>query len=172
MVWMKMQKKKYETPSRPWDKGRMEREGELLKKFGLRRKKEVWMAEARVRKFRRMAREIAATHDKERGLMLTRKMVRLGMLGEGATLDDVLGLTVENLLERRLQTMVKSRNMANTLGQSRQMITHGHVRINDRRATYPSYIVPREEEALISTDLSVAKPKPVQEAKEGEKEDG
>jgi small subunit ribosomal protein S4 len=149
---MKRQKKKYETPLRPWDKQRLEEEKKLLKKFGLKNKKEIWRAEAIVRKFRRMAREIAATNDKEKERILINKVVRLGLLKEGATLDDVLGLTVENLLERRLQTILKNKGLANTIKHARQLITHGHVKINGRKVTYPSYIVPINEEDSIVVD--------------------
>jgi small subunit ribosomal protein S4 len=149
---MKRQKKKYETPLRPWDKQRLEEEKKLLKKFGLKNKKEIWRAEAIVRKFRRMAREIAATYDKEKERILINKVVRLGLLKEGATLDDVLGLTVENLLERRLQTILKNKGLANTIKHARQLITHGHVKINGRKVTYPSYIVPINEEDSIVVD--------------------
>jgi small subunit ribosomal protein S4 len=149
---MKRQKKKYETPLRPWDKQRLEEEKKLLRKFGLKNKKEIWRAEAIVRKFRRMAREIAATYDKEKERILINKVVRLGLLKEGATLDDVLGLTVENLLERRLQTILKNKGLANTIKHARQLITHGHVKINGRKVTYPSYVVPINEEDSIVVD--------------------
>jgi small subunit ribosomal protein S4 len=149
---MKRQKKKYETPLRPWDKQRLEEEKKLIRKFGLKNKKEIWRAEAIVRKFRRMAREIAATYDKEKERILINKVVRLGLLKEGATLDDVLGLTVENLLERRLQTILKNKGLANTIKHARQLITHGHVKINGRKVTYPSYIVPINEEDSIVVD--------------------
>jgi small subunit ribosomal protein S4 len=99
-----------------------------------------------------MAREIAATHDKEKERILINKVVRLGLLKEGATLDDVLGLTVENLLERRLQTILKNKGLANTIKHARQLITHGHVKINGRKVTYPSYIVPINEEDSIVVD--------------------
>jgi small subunit ribosomal protein S4 len=149
---MKRQKKKYETPLRPWDKQRLEEEKKLIRKFGLKNKKEIWRAEAIVRKFRRMAREIAATYDKEKERILINKVLRLGLLKEGATLDDVLGLTVENLLERRLQTILKNKGLANTIKHARQLITHGHVKINGRKVTYPSYIVPINEEDSIVVD--------------------
>jgi small subunit ribosomal protein S4 len=149
---MKRQKKKYETPLRPWDKQRLEEEKKLIRKFGLKNKKEIWRAEAIVRKFRRMAREIAATYDKEKERILINKVVRLGLLKEGATLDDVLGLTVENLLERRLQTILKNKGLANTIKHARKLITHGHVKINGRKVTYPSYVVPINEEDSIVVD--------------------
>jgi len=177
---MKRQKKKYETPARPWDKERIEKERLVVSRFGLSRKKEIFKSQAIVRKFRRMAREIAATHDKEKESVLINKMVRLGLLAEGATLDDVLGLTFENILERRLQTIVKKRGLANTIRQARQIITHGHVMINDRKITHPSYIVPKNEEGIITTDISLGKKEPSlmmttvkpEEAKKGDSTNG
>ncbi len=146
---MKKLKKKYETPKRPWDKERIETEGQVLKKFGLRRKKEIWRAEALLRKFRRMARVLSAKKDKEQEKVLIGKLIRLGILEQGATIDDVLGLGLDDVLERRLQIVVLRQGKANTAKQARQFITHGHVSIDNRRIVYPSYIVPKNEEGKI-----------------------
>jgi small subunit ribosomal protein S4 len=146
---MKRQRKKYEKPVKPWDKQRIEKEKEILKKFGLKRKKEIWRAEALLRKYRRLARELAAKKDKEKEKILIEKLVRLGLLQENASLDDVLSLTVENILERRLQTVLFRKNLANTAKQARQFIVHGKVKIGERKISYPSYLVPKEEENKI-----------------------
>jgi len=158
---MKKQRKKYERPSRLWDKERIEKERVLLKTFGLRKKIEIWKAEALVRKYRRMARELAAKKDKEKEKMLVNKLVKLGLLQEGAGLDDVLGLSLENLLERRLQTIIHKKGFANSIKQSRQFITHGHIKIGDRKIVYPGYIVSKEEEGKIQVDITTNKPKVV-----------
>lgn len=63
---MKKSRKKYESPRSPWDKERIEKERELLKSFGLKTKKEIWMAQALLRKYRRIGRELAAMRDKEK----------------------------------------------------------------------------------------------------------
>jgi small subunit ribosomal protein S4 len=147
---MKRARKKYEKPRRPWDKARIEKEKEILKKFGLRRKKELWRAEAILRKYRRMARDLAAKKDKEKEKVLLEKLKRMGILNENATaLDDVLALTVEDILERRLQTLVYRKGLANSVKHARQLIVHGHVKIDGRKITYPSYIVPKVEEDKI-----------------------
>ncbi len=73
-------------------------------------------------------------------------LVRTGFISEGGSLDDILGLTIENLLERRLQSIVWRKELANTPHQARQMITHGHVTVADRVITVPSYVVSRVEE--------------------------
>jgi small subunit ribosomal protein S4 len=146
---MKRSRKKYEKPKRPWDKARIEKEKEILKKFGLRRKRELWRAEAILRKYRRMARELAAKKDKEKEKVLIEKLKKIGVLKEGSALDDVLALTVEDILERRLQTIVYRRGLANSIKHARQLIVHGHVKINGRKINYPSYIVPKDEEDKI-----------------------
>jgi len=154
---MKRQRKKYETPTRPWDKERLEREGELVRKYGLTKKREIWRVEAELRKIRRLARVLAAKKDKEKEKILVLKMVRLGLLPENSTLDDVLGLNVENLLERRLQTLIVKKGFANTLKQARQFIVHGKVKIGERRVIFPSYIVPKNEEDKIQVLIALPK---------------
>lgn len=72
------------------------------------------------------------------------------MLNETAALDDVLDLTQEDILERRLQTVVFRKGLSKTIHQARQLITHGHIAVGDRRVTVPSYIVTTEEETQIN----------------------
>lgn len=61
-------------------------------------------------------------------------------------LEDVLALGTEDVLERRLQTQVHKKELSTSLKHARQLIVHGHIAINDRRVTIPSYIVSLEEE--------------------------
>jgi small subunit ribosomal protein S4 len=146
---MKRQRKKYITPKTPWDRERIEREKVLMKTFGLRRKREIWRAEALLRKYRRIARELIAKTDEKKEAQLIEKLSKLGILPKNSTLDDVLSLTVENFLERRLQTIVFRKGFANTPKHARQLIVHGKVFINERKITFPSYLVPVEEEDKI-----------------------
>lgn len=146
---MKRERKKYETPAKPWDKQRIERERALTKNYGLKKKQEIWRTEFILKKYRRLARELTARADKEKEKLIVEKLVKLGLLNSGATLDDVLGLTLENFLERRLQTIALRKTLANTINHARQMITHGHVSINGRKILYPSYLVSKEEEDKI-----------------------
>jgi small subunit ribosomal protein S4 len=81
--------------------------------------------------------------------LLTR-LRKLGVLSETAALDDVLDLTKEDLLERRLQTIVLRKGLSKTIHQARQLITHGHIAIGIRRVRVPSYIVTTEEEKQIA----------------------
>ena len=78
------------------------------------------------------------------------KLKRLGIIHETAVLDDVLDLTIEDVLERRLQTMVFRKGLANSFHHARQLVTHGHISIGERRVTSPSYLVTRQDENQVS----------------------
>ena len=80
--------------------------------------------------------------------LLTR-MKKLGVLPDTAVLDDVLDLALEDILERRLQTIVLRKGLAKTIQQARQLITHGHIAIGTRRVTIPGHIVTKPEENLV-----------------------
>ncbi|OYT39468.1 MAG: 30S ribosomal protein S4, partial [Desulfurococcales archaeon ex4484_58] len=124
----------------------------LLGEYGLRNKRELWRAKTIIRRFRHQARALLATPKEIREPVekaLLNKLYRLGLLGENATLEDVLGLRVEDLLERRLQTIVYRKGLARTIYHARQLIVHGHIAIAGRRVTSPGYIVSRSEEDLI-----------------------
>ena len=74
---------------------------------------------------------------------------KIGLVKGEATLDDVLGLKVNEVLEKRLQTLVLRKGMANTSNQARQFIVHGHVAILGKRISAPSYLVPVGEASEI-----------------------
>ncbi len=155
----KKSRKKYETPSHPWQRARIEEESELQRKYGLKNKREIWKARALLRKFRKRARELVGRVD-EKGFKekeeLVKKLYEMGILqSEDATIDDILSLTAEDILERRLQTIVYKKGLARTIRQARQFIVHGHVRIGDRRVNVPSYLVYRDEEGLITCDIEM-----------------
>jgi small subunit ribosomal protein S4 len=143
------QKKQYQKPKRRWDKSRIAEEKKVMKEYGLRRKRELWRVESILRNFRQQARRLAAQGDKEREKILLDKLERIGLISKGATLDDVLALGNESLLERRLQTIVFRKGFATTPIQARQFITHGHVAIDGARIRWPSAIVNKDNEKKI-----------------------
>jgi ribosomal protein uS4 len=58
-------------------------------------------------------------------------MFRYGLLDETQNkLDYVLALTVENFLERRLQTLVFKSGMAKSIHHARVLIRQKHIRFN------------------------------------------
>jgi small subunit ribosomal protein S4 len=100
---------------------------------------------------RGIARSLIGKMPEERAKMeneLLTRLKKLGILAETSALDNVLDLAIEDLLERRLQTIVFRKGLARTIFQARQLITHGHINIGNRRVTVPSYIVSKEEEQV------------------------
>ncbi len=143
------QKKKYEAPRFPWRRDALESELRLLGEYGLRNKKELWRHRTMVSKFRSMARSVLSMPTPQRvelEAQILGRLKRLGILPEGAVLDNILDLAMEDILERRLQTLVLRRGLAKTTYQARQLITHGHIAIGDRKVFSPSYLVHKEEE--------------------------
>ncbi|MGA3193024.1 MAG: 30S ribosomal protein S4 [Candidatus Bathyarchaeia archaeon] len=146
------QRKKYETPRFPWRTDIMQEELKLIGQFGLRNKHELWRQETMLSTFRGTARSLIGKTPEERKKMeeeLLTRLKRLGILAETAVLDDVLDMTIEDILERRLQTIVLRKGLAKTIQQSRQLITHGHVTIGDQRVKIPGHMVTKPEEGQI-----------------------
>lgn len=149
----KRQRRKFETPRFPWRKDILQEELKTLGTFGLRNKHELWRHETMLSKFRGIARSLIGRTPEERVKMENELLVRLkklGVLQETAVLDDVLDLSIEDILERRLQTLVFRKTLTKTVHQARQLITHGHITLDGRRVTVPGYIVSREEEKTIA----------------------
>jgi small subunit ribosomal protein S4 len=159
-------KKKFKKPKNPFEKERQMEELEFIGKYGLRNKREFWKARTILGNWRNIARQ-SRKLTQERALEvqqeLLRKLDRLGILGSEAEFDDILLLTVEDLLKRRLQTLVFEKGLANSIYQARQYIVHGHIQVGGKKINAPSYIVKREEEELIgyaaNSPLSAGKPK-------------
>ena len=147
--------KTYSTPRHPWQKERIDSEKEILAKFGLKNKRELWKGMEMLKSFRSQARDLQArmrTNDPsaERQFQaLIQRLGRYNILGHNASLDDVLSLSIEDILSRRLQTIVFRKNLARTPKQARQMITHGHVTMNGRRVTVPGMLVESDLEETI-----------------------
>ena len=146
--------KSYNTPKHPWQAARIEPEVELVKRYGLRNKREVWKAHSELKKYRELARKLLAEsikgklegHVRTDGENILNRLKRYGLLKTEAVLDDILSLDVSNFLERRLQTQVHKQGLANTHKQARQFIVHGHIAVAGRKITVPGYLVPANEE--------------------------
>jgi len=149
----KKQRKKYATPRFPWRSDLIQEQLKLLGQYGLRNKHELWRHETMLSKFRGTARSLMGRLAEERGKMeeeLLSRLKKLDILRETAVLDDVLDLTIEDILERRLQTIVFRKGLGRSIHQTRQLITHGHIAIGNRTVTVPSYIVTRDDESQIA----------------------
>lgn len=158
MAYPGKNRKMYETPRRPWQAIRMAEEAGLVKKYGLRNKRELWRAHSMLKKHRQEARKLLAEitepseggdHARAESKNVLEKLSKMGLLKKNAELDEILALGIEDLLERRLQTLVHRRGLANSTKQARQLIVHGHIAVAGRKTTVPSYTVRKYEESKI-----------------------
>ena len=178
----KFPSKHYDTPSHPWQKVRIEEESGLIHQYGLKNKREIWRANTKVREIRRQARKLTANSSdeqaqKEKNLLLA-KLNRLGMLEQNSGLEDVLTMTPESVLDRRLQTQVYLQGLSSTVKQARQLIVHGHISIDGAVARVPGILVTKLQEKNISysptsalnSDLHPVRPR-IQEKTDDEMEE-
>ena len=150
----KKPRKQYSTPRHPWRSEQLSRELHLIGIYGLRNKHELQRSQTQLSKIRQRARIILGTKatytstaqvQKEEAEFLTHLM-RIGLIHEATTIDDVLGLSIEEILDRRLQTIVVKKEISSSPHQARQMIIHGHIAIGDRVSTIPGITVESKDE--------------------------
>ncbi|MDG6928837.1 MAG: 30S ribosomal protein S4 [Nitrososphaerota archaeon] len=156
----KKPKNKYSTPRHPWSAGELSTELFLLGTYGLRNKRELWGAQTELSRVRKQARALLAATPEVRermGAFLIKRLYRLGLTSEGASLDDILSLKVEDLLERRLQSLIWRKGIAKSPYEARQLISHKRVLVGERLVSKPSYLVGRDEEERLSMKGPVQK---------------
>ncbi|MFH1450921.1 MAG: 30S ribosomal protein S4 [archaeon] len=149
----KKTRKKYTTPAHMWQGTRIADELKLKKEFGLKNNREVWRANAVVSNVRQQARDLIGKKtekDEARKKLLLNRLTRLGIISKGATLSDVLAINIKDILNRRLQTILKEKGMAKSAKEARQMIVHGQVKYGGRKHSIPGTIVPVEKEGTVT----------------------
>ena len=162
---MKRKHKIYSRPKRPYDKARIEEENVIRKKYGLKNKKEIWKADAKVKIMRQKAKKlIKATAEEQKALF--QRLQKIGL--KVSSISDVLGLDKTDYLERRLQTVVVKKNLAPTVKTARQMITHKKILVNGAVVNSPSFVVPilLENKIEIKKNFKNPKVKPVESKEE------
>jgi len=151
----KYPRKVWRKPKRPLNYELKMDELKTLGTFGLRTKRELWKAHTELSRVRHQARSLLALRQEireEKEPILMKSLTRIGLVSSDATLDDVLNLNVDDLLSRRLQTIVSKKLGFKTPYQARQAVIHGHIMIGDRKIDIPSYTVTVEEENNVHFD--------------------
>tara|TARA_B110000438_G_scaffold170488_1_gene162928 strand:+ start:275 stop:892 length:618 start_codon:yes stop_codon:yes gene_type:complete len=77
-----------------------------------------------------------------------RNVYRKALQKKGNTTENLVGL-----LERRLDTVIYRAKFATTVFSSRQLINHGHIKVNGKKVNIPSYLV-KEEDSIEIRDKS------------------
>ena len=157
--------KTYVRPKKAYEKSRMEEENKIAEKYGLKNKREIWKTIAKVSYFRRRAKALAKSSNEEQEVLFN-KLQNLGL--KVNSIADVLALNVENLLNRRIQTVLLHKKLANTIKHARQMIVHRKVMINGSIVTTPSYLVSVEDENTLSLKKENKTPKIVKKEENSE----
>src|SRR6185437_11755780 len=151
-------KKTFNRPRSIWTTDQISSELYVVGSYGLRNKKELWKAQTEIARIRNQARSllslpIEVRHEKETKLL--NFLSRLGLVTSSSTLDDILNLKIEDILERRLQTVVMKRSNLKSPYQARQIVVHGHVSIGNRKINLPGYLVKKDEELEILVHLAL-----------------
>jgi small subunit ribosomal protein S4 len=145
-------RKDWNKPKRPLNFELKMEELKILGTFGLKTKRELWKARTELSRVRNQARSLLAlrqeVREKEEPILI-HSLSRIGLVEQNATLDDVLNLEINDLLSRRLQTIIMKKFYFKTPYQARQAISHGHILIGDRVVNIPSYVVKVDEEEQV-----------------------
>ncbi len=144
---MKRKHKTYSKPKRPFDKVRIQEEAKIKEEFGLKNKKEIWKAEAKIKSIREKAKRLISAEENEKQAFFN-QLKKIGF--EVNSIGEVLSLDKTDYLKRRLQTILVNKKIANTSKSARQLIAHKKILINGKSINSPSYIVPISLESKIS----------------------
>jgi len=135
------------TPRKPFDKDRLLNELKVVGTYALRNKREAWRVQLTLAKLRKAARQLLTLQEDDprrtfEGDALIRRIVKLGLLRENERkLDYVLGLTLAQFMERRLQTQVALRKHAQSLHHARVLIRQRHISVGKQLVDIPSFMV-------------------------------
>jgi len=145
-------RKKYSSPRHPWEKSRIDEEAQIIKSYATKNKKEIWKMNSMLKEFKGQAKKLSSLNTKQaekETKLLFKRLQNMALLKE-PSMDAILNLKLEDIMERRLQTILQKKGFARTVKQARQFITHGHVGIDKKIITSPSYLVLEKEESKVT----------------------
>jgi small subunit ribosomal protein S4 len=148
----KRKHKKYSRPRKLFDIALMKEEQGLIKKYGLKTRREVWRANFAIERIRNLAKELITASEEEKNKFIKRQSEKGFAVN---SIADVLGLNKENYLKRRLQSIVVSRGIARTHNQARQFITHKHITLGGNIIDSPSHLTTLQEEMSLALSLQL-----------------
>lgn len=160
--FLRKHSKTAKVPRRPFEKERLDAEMKLLGEYGLKNKREIWRVQYILSKTRAAARELLKLEEKDprrqfEGEAMIRRLHRMGILDEEKNqLDYVLALSINDFLERRLQTQVFKLGLAKSIHHSRVLIRQRHIRVGNQIVNVPSFMVRTENQG--HTDFALTSP--------------
>ena len=135
------------TPKVMFERERFDRELRLAGVYGLKCKTEIYRVHTMLGKLRSSARMLLMREESDvkrqlQGASLLRKLHRLGILpSDQDKLEFVLALKEENILDRRLQTIVHKKNLARSVHHARILILQKMIRVGKQVVNSPSFLV-------------------------------
>jgi small subunit ribosomal protein S4 len=163
------QRRKYSRPTHPWKLERITEETEICAKYGLKNKREIWKTRSRLARIRDQAKSLLTLTGEEAEAKKRELISKMNVWGINAkTVDDILALDVNSLLDRRLESVVFRKGLAKTYRQARQYIVHNHVFVGSHKVSIPGYVVlaAEEESVRLSEELLKVKESGGEEVKE------
>ena len=160
--------KKFNRPKKAFDSERIKNENEIVIKYGLKNKKEIWKAKAKLDIIRNRAKKLINVDEEQQRIFLNKLKNRGFNISNPV---DVLSLTEEDILKRRLQTITLKNRLATTAKGARQLIVHKNISVNGEIINIPSYEISVDEENKIQKLLKPKKIEGIKKKKGGEVKD-